>query len=208
MWHSEVLPTGWSPVAVALAQLGLLDDAYLAGGTGLALHFGHRVSVDLDLMLPEPFSSDAVRDRLAGQPGLRDLELAPNTLHAELRGIKISFLHYRYPLLFPTDALGGLQVADPRDIACMKVAAVANRGSRRDFVDLHAASTRFGLAALLDLFHRKYAGVAYNRTHIFKALTHFDEAEEEPMPHMLIPLEWADVRGYFERTVPTLVSLE
>lgn len=208
MWHPEVLPAGWAPVAAALDELGLLRDAYLAGGTGLALRFGHRTSIDLDLMVPEPFSSEAIRDRLDGQPGLQNLELAPNTLHAELRGIKISFLNYRYPLLFPTDPLGDLQVADARDIACMKLAAVANRGSRRDFVDLYAASTRFGLPELLDLFHRKYAGVAYNRTHILKALTHFEDAEEEPMPNMLIPCEWTDVRNYFERTVPTLVSLE
>lgn len=28
---------------------------YLAGGTALAIHYGHRISVDLDWFSPEPF---------------------------------------------------------------------------------------------------------------------------------------------------------
>ncbi|MCR4376164.1 MAG: nucleotidyl transferase AbiEii/AbiGii toxin family protein [Acidobacteria bacterium] len=205
--HPEVLPEGWASVAVELDELGLLNDAYLAGGTGLALRFGHRVSIDLDLMLPVPFSSEDVRDRLQGRPGLRHLELAPHTLHAEMRGITISFLHYRYPLLFPTDPLGGLQVADARDIACMMAAAISDRGGRRDFVDLYVAGQTFGLAQILDWFDRKYSGVSYSRTHLLKALTHFGDAEDEPLPALLIPLNWSDVRRYFETEAPTLLRL-
>jgi hypothetical protein len=86
MWHAEVLPEGWSSVAGELDEAGLFTDAYLAGGTGLALRFGHRISVDLDVMRSSPFSSEEFRDRLQGRPGLRGLELAPHTLHLELRG--------------------------------------------------------------------------------------------------------------------------
>jgi hypothetical protein len=135
------------------------------------------------------------------------LELAPNTLHLELRGIKVSFLHYRYPLLFPTDPLVGLQVADARDIACMKLAAISNRGSRRDFVDLYVAGQAFGVEAIRDWFDRKYATVAYNRTHVLKALTYFGDAEEEPMPAMLTAVAWSEVRRYFETEAPRLVRL-
>lgn len=204
MWHPEVLPPEWAPAAAELEELGLLSDACLVGGTGLALHFGHRASNDLELMLPVPFATGGVRDRLKGQPGLRILELTPDSLRATLRGITVSFRHDSNPLLFPTDPLAGLQVADARDIACMKIAAIAQRGTRYDFVDLHAASTRFGLASLLELFRRKYAAAADNRTHILASLTHFDEAENEPMPRMLIPREWDAVRTYFAREVAAL----
>ena len=207
MWHPEVLPGKWASVAVGLGELGLLNDAYLAGGTGLALRFGHRVSADLDVMLPVPFSSEDVRDRLQGRPGLRHLELAQHTLHAELRGITISFLYDRYPLLFPTDPLGELQVADARDIACMKVAAISTRGSRRDFIDLYVAGQALGLAPIFDWFDRKYSGGSYSRTDLLKALTDFAAAEEEPLTAMLIPLDWPDVRRYFETEAPRLRRL-
>jgi len=200
MWHPEVLPPEWAPAAAELEELGLLSDAYLAGGTGMALHFGHRVSGDLNLMLPTPFSTEGVRDRLKGQPGFRTLELTADTLHATLRGITVSFRHDSDPLLFPTDPLAGLQVADARDIACMTIADVATRGRRLDFVDLHVASTRFGLALLLELFDRKYGAAAASRAHVLTSLTHFTDAEREPMPRMLIPLEWDEIRDYFSRT--------
>lgn len=204
MWHPEVLPPEWAPAAAELEGLGLLSDACLVGGTGLALHFGHRASNDLELQLALPFSTEGVRDRLKGQPGLRILALSPDALRATVRGVTVSFRHDGDPLLFPTDPLAGLQVADARDIACMTIAALALRGTRNDFVDLHAASTRFGLASLLELFRRKYASATGNSAHILASLTKFDEAEAEPMPRMLIPLEWDAVRGYFAREVASL----
>ena len=53
-------------------------------------------------------------------------------------GVKVSFLAYQYPLLYPLQEFLGMKVADPRDIACMRISAVASRGTKRDFVDLYA----------------------------------------------------------------------
>jgi hypothetical protein len=128
-WYVEVLPEEWSRAQQVLANRGLLEGFYLAGGTGLALTFGHRRSVDLDLFSEREFDSGRLRDRLRGQH-LADLEIGPGTLHLTLHGVKVSFLHYPYPLLFPARQFGKLAVADPRDIACMKVEAIASRGSR------------------------------------------------------------------------------
>jgi hypothetical protein len=64
----------------------------------------------------------------------------------------------------------------------MKLAAISNRGSRRDFVDLYVAGQAFGVEAIGDWFDRKYATVSYNRSHVLKALTYFADAEEESMP--------------------------
>jgi hypothetical protein len=95
-------------------------------------------------------------------------------------------------------------VADPRDIACMKVTAIASRGTKRDFVDLYVASERCGLPTILDLFARKYAKTGYNKLHIPKSLTYFADAEKDPMPHMLVPLDWHDVKRYSQRESPRL----
>jgi hypothetical protein len=208
MWHPEVLPVDWAAVAVALEELGLIQDAYLAGDTGLALRLGHRVSASLDMLVSAPFSGDEMHERLKGVPSLRDVAVGPNILRADVRGIKVSMVHDPTPLLFPTDPLGSLQVADARDIACMKIAAIAAGGTRLDFVDLHAATAHVDLGTLLDLFFRKYADTRYSRADILRALTHVTEAEAGPMPDMRLPVTWTDVRGYFERTIPTLVRPE
>ena len=135
------------------------------------------------------------------------METAPGKVHLQLHGVKVSFFHYPYPPLFPLHTFGHLSVADARDIACMKLEAIANRGSRRDFVDMYLAATAYGLGQIVDWFGRKYASVSYSRTHLFKALTYFVDAEQEPMPDMLIPLDWTVVREYFLVHVPRLPRL-
>jgi hypothetical protein len=110
-------------------------------------------------------------------------------------------------LLFPLRRFDALEIADPRDIACMKVEAIAHRGSRRDFIDLFVAGRELGLPNILQWFSRKYASVAYNRVHVLKALAYFADAEEEPLPHLLVPLEWSAVKGYFTSEVPRLARV-
>jgi hypothetical protein len=63
---------------------------------------------------------------------------------------------------------------------------------------------QYGIRDLLAIFDRKYAKTGYNRTHVLKSLTYFADAEKDPMPHMLAPLDWKEVKLYFEREAPLL----
>ncbi|MGA3026839.1 MAG: nucleotidyl transferase AbiEii/AbiGii toxin family protein [Bryobacteraceae bacterium] len=204
VWHRETVAAPAEDTLRALHDLTIPDGAYLAGGTGLALRFGHRRSVDLDFFVLEPFDEDQLLQRIRSLPGVVVVTRAPRTLHLTIQSTKVSFLGYAYPLLFPLASFLGVPVADPRDIACMKITAIAGRGARRDFVDLYIACTHFGLRELLELFARKYAGTSYNRLHILKSLTYFTDAEKDPMPHMLVPLDWRGVKRFFEQEAPQL----
>ena len=73
-WHREVLPADSTGAADELASRSVLEGFYLADGTGLALHFGHRRSVDLDLFRETEFASAELRDRLRGLEALRKME--------------------------------------------------------------------------------------------------------------------------------------
>lgn len=197
VWHAEVLPSGWTEAAADLAATGVLDGFSLAGGTALALHLGHRRSVDLDLFSQNDFDPNVLLRRLVGQPSLRVDQVAPGTLHLELRGVLVSFLHFPFPPLFPVHEFPPIGVLDPRDVACMKVQAISTRGARRDFVDLFFVAKDYGLAQVLEWFEAMFATTPYNRVHILKALAYFDDAEAQPMPDMLVPLDWTEVRDFF-----------
>lgn len=197
-WHEGVLPDGWLAAAGEVAKTGVLSDFYLAGGTGLALQLGHRMSVDLDLFTERHFEPRTVRDALRHSGGFRVDQIAAGTLHAEVGGVQLTFLRYEYPLLFEATRFKELMVASARDIACMKLEALSSRGSRRDFVDLYFVLQRFPLRELLDWFERKYAAAAPNQVHLAKAMTYFADAEKEPMPRMLLPADWGQIRKFFE----------
>lgn len=203
--HPEVLPNLWRLGAEELASRALLDGFYLAGGTGLALRFGHRRSVDLDLFRTEDFDPADLQDKLGGLSGLRIRQARRGTLHLELSGILVSFLHYPYPLLFPLARFDPLEIADARDIACMKLNAIATRGTRRDFIDLYVAAAEYGMNQILRWFDEKYAATPYNRVHLIKSLTWFADAEQEPMPDVLTDLNWDTVRRFFLAEAPRLL---
>jgi hypothetical protein len=139
-------------------------------------------------------------------PNFELVERGPHTIHATIQGVKASFLGYPYPVLFPFESFLEVPVADSRDIASMKITAIASRGTKRDFIDLYIACQQFGLEPLLACFARKYVRTGYNRMHILKSLTFFDDAEKDPMPHMLIALDWNDVKRFFEQHAAKLAA--
>jgi hypothetical protein len=203
-WHEEVLPPAADQTITHLTAMESIRNFYLAGGTGLALHVGHRQSEDLDFFSEQPFDEDALLSSLGALKDLALIAKARQTLHVHISGTKVSFLGYSYPLLLPFESFRGLAVADVQDIACMKLSALASRGTRRDFVDLYVIAQQQGLAALLRQFEKKFSRVRYNKVHILKSLVFFADAEKEPMPDMLVPISWEAVKAFFVREVPTL----
>jgi hypothetical protein len=113
----------------------------LVGGSAIAAHLGHRRSLDLDL-----FSQDgevdlkSVRRRLV-ELGAAIVSIDANVLRAVLDGIRIDVV--RYPSVEPaTPGPAGFPTLGLSDLAAMKLAAIARRGLRRDFWDLHAIAER------------------------------------------------------------------
>lgn len=207
--HPEVLAPKQRRV---LTRLGPLIDAegyYLGGGTAIALHLGHRRSVDLDW-----FTGGETPDLLALgrriQEGGVDLEVsrvAPGTLHGEVSGVRVSLLEYRYRLLQPLVSCPeyGCQLASLDDLACMKLSALAQRGTRRDFVDIYVLALKHRpLPEMIGLYRTKYA--VSETAHILYALSYFDDADHEPPPRMLWSMPWrtvkATIRGWVRELAP------
>jgi hypothetical protein len=193
--HREALGRSQQSLLPHLAPLARQHGFYLAGGTALALQLGHRRSVDFDW-----FRRDSIDDplRLAADLRAADLRFETDrvekgTLHGRASGIRVSFLEYRYPLLRPLLEVEGLRLAALEDIAAMKLAAVAQRGSKKDFVDVYALGRRFGLDDMLASYRKKY-GVE-DVGHVLVALAYFDDADRERTPMLLQRQSWPNVKA-------------
>lgn len=204
VWHKEVITPAVEQVLGLLGSEEATRSFYLAGGTALALHFGHRRSADLDFFTPRPFDQDRLLNALQSQIRLFVVNRDRETLHLHIGGVKVRFLGYVYPVLLPFRVLSGIDIADPKDIACMKISAIAGRGTRRDFVDVYLAAQQYGLEELLDLFQKKYAAANYNLVHLLKSLIYFTDAEREPLPDLLVPLTWSEVTRFCQHEVSRL----
>ena len=204
-WHSETISEDVEQTLDALQEVPIAARFYLARGTGLALQLGHRRSVDLDFFLSEDFDVEFVVQQIQGLRQFALVSKSPGTIYANIGAIKVGFIAYVYPVLFPLQRFHDASVADPRDIGCMKLSAIASRGTRRDFIDLYVLAQRYGLDQLLTLFQNKYSQAHYSMVHVLKSLAYFEDAERDPMPDMLIGLSWPKVREYFRREVAKLL---
>ncbi len=194
-------PDAWS-VVKALDRKNLLEGWILAGGTALALQLGHRVSADLGFFTSGEFDPQDLRVRLAAAGSLEVVDMASGTLHTRLRGLRLSHLRSEVPFLFEPTLYRGLRLADVRDIAAMKVIAVAGRGSRKDFIDLYAYLEAGGtFPDLMRTVEQRYRDTRFNEMHLLRSLVYFDDAEDEPMPRMLWKVDWSEVRARFEEEV-------
>ncbi len=100
-WHLETLPEAGVEVLSQLVEESVLSGFYLAGDTGLALHLGNRLSRDLDFFSPELFDEETLLHRLQSLPEFAVRSRSPHTLHCDIQGVKVSFLGYPYPVLYP-----------------------------------------------------------------------------------------------------------
>jgi hypothetical protein len=175
---------------------------YLAGGTAVALRFGHRRSDDFDWFKakferPNTLISEINALGLV----LQDPQVDAGTLIGRIDGVKVSFFEYSYPLLDPVDSSAdyGIDLASLRDLGAMKLLAIAQRGSRKDFVDVHEL-LRQGrtLTDMLQDFHAKFQTDPIS---VLRGLTYFDDAELQPMPEMLVTADWNHMRSLIQTAV-------
>ncbi len=204
--HLEVLPPRVRRLCRRLVRLPALRPFYLAGETGLALHLGHRRSEDLDFFSRRLFRPPTLARALAAIDVPKHLSLGQGSVEGWLGGFKMQLLHYPYRLLNKLHQTELGPLADPLDIALMKLTAVSQRGSKRDFVDLVCfmrSHRQFPLHELLQLLPQKYGRI--NRGHYLRALVYFQDAEREPMPRMRRPLSWKEVKDYLRQGVAELL---
>jgi hypothetical protein len=203
MAEHPVLPQSQRRALARLTRLPLARELYLAGGSAIAVHLGHRVSNDLDLFGPaSALDFERVRAELIGSGArLEVISESDATLHLRLEGTDVDFVRYPYAnLSSPRRAIAGIRVASLRDLAAMKLAAIARRGVRRDYWDLHAilSSRRLSLPKVLADFQTKFGVTEADVYHVLRALTWFEDAERDPLPRGLTGRKWREIRAAIE----------
>ncbi len=172
---------------------------YLAGGTALALHLGHRYSEDFDFFTNQQFEAEVLLNSLEQLGNCKEVRQHPGTLFLEFDAIKCSYIFYKYSLLdAPKISEWGFGIVSVREIAAMKIMAIGGRGRRRDFIDLYFIARDLGLEKVWQDFSTKYAGTGYDSYHFLRALTYFGDAETDKMPVMISKMDWKEVKQFFE----------
>ena len=204
--HTNILTEAQKRILPNLAKALANTDFYMAGGTALALQLGHRQSVDFDWFIPKLGDQEILFQRLKSlNISFEVHSVSFETVYLMIDSIRMSFIGYDYPFLQPKLHWPqyNLYLSSILDIACMKLSAIASRGSRKDFVDLYFLINH---SYPLEHFLRSYMEKYQNRDigHVVRSLVYFDDAETEPETKMLKPFAWSDLKSDFEKWVKDL----
>ncbi|MDP4267154.1 MAG: nucleotidyl transferase AbiEii/AbiGii toxin family protein [Bacteroidota bacterium] len=186
---------------VALEILGMLmripelDKFYLVGGAALSLQTGKRISFDIDLFSENSFNNQYMLSVLQDKFPLKVIDIKENTLNLMIKDCKTDIITYKYPLLRPIIYENGLRIISVEDISAMKLAAIGNRGSKKDFFDIYFILQKYSIEQILSFFKEKF-----NTTQtyfIIRSMTYFEDAEKDPNPILIETVSWTEVKNFF-----------
>lgn len=193
MLHENAVESNTLELLKKICKLDSLTDFGLAGGTSLALRFGHRLSIDLDFFISSNFRNSLVFQTITDEFPTATLLFEQNqTMMFSINGIKVDFILYPFEWLHPFDLIKKTRLVSVADIIPMKLQSLSNRFSKKDFWDIAFLLKVLTLEKMMELFRAKFPQV--DPGFIIHSLTAFDEAEREPDPVCIMPKTWMEVQ--------------
>jgi predicted nucleotidyltransferase component of viral defense system len=205
MLHLETVATATLELLKGLQGLDSLRETRLVGGTALSLQYGHRISVDLDLFA---YNLDAEFITIISEIKNKGYKIdirkqSSNILISMIENIKVDIVNYPYPWIDNKINEESIVLATDKDIAAMKLSAITNRGTKKDFIDLFYLLKSYSLEQILSFYTNKYGeGSVFM---VLKSLTYFDDAEIDISPNVLdLNINWTTVKNAITNEVKRL----
>ncbi len=112
-------------------------DFGLVGGTAIALHLGHRRSVDFDLFSKNKFDNQKLLNKILWRFKVNRIIVSnPDELTLEIEKVRFTFFCYPFDIEYSQN-VEGIKFPDLLTLATMKAFALGQRAKWKDYVDLY-----------------------------------------------------------------------
>jgi hypothetical protein len=132
--HLEILNKAQNQLLSTLVQFK--REYYLVGGTAIALHIGHRESIDFDLFKEKDIRKKDIFSKLK----MIDYKVSfadYNQLNMSANGVKIIFFSFPYKVPISSELKGIIKMPDLLTLVAMKAFALGRIAKWKDYVDLY-----------------------------------------------------------------------
>ncbi|MFI5220894.1 MAG: nucleotidyl transferase AbiEii/AbiGii toxin family protein [Bacteroidia bacterium] len=180
-----------------------LQTSYLVGGTALALKFGHRISLDLDLFHQEEIDKTILIKELVEKFGDNfNYVGSPESfgLFCFINNVKVDILKYPHKQIKDQETIEGIRFYHTDDIVAMKINAILGRGRKKDFWDLAELLNHYSVAEIIKLHKQKFPNQMLLIS-IPQVLTYFNDANESEDPVSLKGQTWESVKQTIRKAV-------
>jgi len=185
-----------------------LQSFNLVGGTAIALKYGHRISVDLDLFSTEIFEHQIVIEALQkafGDLFTYDGDFSKWGIFCFIDGVKLDLVYYPHPMLYSFELWDTIRIYDDRDLVAMKIQAILGRGKKKDFWDLAELLEYYDLSQIIDFHKAKYPNQMLLIS-IPMAIVYFNDADNSDDPVSLKGQTWNKVKSKISNKVSEFLS--
>jgi len=177
---------------------------YLAGGTGLALQLGHRISIDFDFFWEKYIPKDLL-------PKVRKvfknskIEVVVNyseQLTVAVSGINVSFCRYPFPVILKFISYQGIKILPALEIAAMKAYALGRRAILKDYVDLYFILKEkiCNLEEIIKICQKKY-GEDFDSRLFLEQLIFSKDVEEMEIQFLKEKVNKLEIEKFFEKEI-------
>jgi len=201
--HKKVLTKEMQEIYPTLSEFQ--DDFYLAGGTGLALLIGHRISVDFDFFSDKPIKKTLLKkvEELFKKLPQQIILNTGEELTIIIGNTKITFLHYPFKKILPLESKEGIYIMSAKEILASKAYSVGRRGVYKDYLDLYIGLNEniASLSEIIDIAKEKYLS-AFNDRLFLEQLIYLDDIEEVEIVMIDRPLPTKkELKDFFSKKI-------
>lgn len=193
MLYTQTVETDTYRLLKSIMADASFSEFSLAGGTALSLLIGHRKSIDLDLFTKIEFDPSRLEGYLQEKYAFRTDFKEGMCLKGEVQGVKLDLIRHNYSDVEPCIQEDGIRLYSLKDIAAMKLSAIADNGTRlKDFIDVAYLSQYLSLKEMLAAFEIKYP--LTNPYRALKGITYHDDIRfSERIDLLGKEFQWQDI---------------
>lgn len=171
---------------------------YLVGGTAIALHLGHRRSIDFDLFKFSPIKPKSIIQTISGfeYPYIVTRRVTKQ-LNLSINDVKFTFYQYPFKIAAKEKLEDILRLPNLIDLAAMKAYALGRISKWKDYVDLYfILKDHFTVKQISertsDLFDQLFS------EKLFRAqLSYFDDMDySEPVEYLVQPVPSDEIKSF------------
>ena len=174
--HKEILTKEQVKLLPLLKRFS--KDFFLVGGTAIALHIGHRRSVDFDLFTAKEFDNQKIRKEIVKIRKIDRVFLDESGQYtAGILGVRLTFLQYPFPIDASKDFGGVIKLPDLLTLAAMKAYALGRRAKWKDYVDLYFVMKKYHGIGKIVKRARQIFGREFNEKMFRSQLAYFKDID-------------------------------
>ncbi len=171
---------------------------YLVGGTAIALHIGHRRSIDFDLFKLNPLRPKKILETInASKHTYEVTRRVTEQLNVTIHNVKFTFFQYPFEIKASEKLNDILRLPTLLDLAAMKAYALGRRSKWKDYVDLYfILKDYFTIKQISDRGNTIFGQLFSEK--LFRAqLSYFDDIDySEPVEFLNITIPEETIKEY------------